>query len=235
MAQSARGIKAWPEGERPREKLLSRGPEALTEAELLAVLLRTGDGHSGVSALDVARDLWGHYGGRWEELVRATPAELAARPGLGPAKAATVLAALEVGRRAASRALRNGTPFRESRQVQEHFAARFSDLKREEFWCLLLDTKNRCLREVRISEGTLTASLVHPREAFHAAVRDSASAVLFAHNHPSGDTLPSREDAELTRRLCEAGKILGIRVLDHVIVAGGRHYSFADEGELPAL
>lgn len=235
MATSGRGIRSWPEGERPREKLLAQGGGALSDAELLAVLLRTGTGQPGRSAVQVARDLWAAFDGSWAELGRATAAELGRQPGLGPAKAASVLAALEIGRRAASRPLGEGTAFRESRQVLEHFEGRFRDLRKEEFWCLLLDTRNRCLREVRVSEGTLTASLVHPREAFHPAVRDSASAVIFAHNHPSGDPSPSREDAELTRRLWEAGKVLGIRVLDHVIVGGRRHYSFADEGEFPPV
>lgn len=233
MTAPVGGIRTWPEGERPRERLLARGPEALSDADLLAVLLRTGDGHHGLSAVDIARELWGHFGSSWAEVARATPGELARRPGLGPAKAAAILAALEIGRRASCRSFSEGTPFRESRQVLDHFTGRFRDLKKEEFWCLLLDTRNRCLREVRVSEGSLTASLVHPREAFQPAVRDSASAVIFAHNHPSGDPSPSREDADLTRRLWEAGKVLGIRVLDHVIVGDRRHYSFADEGEFP--
>jgi DNA repair protein RadC len=229
-----KGIRSWPQDERPREKLLSRGPGTLGPAELLAILIRTGDGRHGETALDVARRLWTEYGGSWDRLGQASGAEISSKPGMGPAKAAAVLAALEIARRMESKPLAPEATFRESRQVFEHFAPRLSGRKKEVFYCLLLDTRNRYLREERISEGTLTSSLVHPREAFRAAVRESASAVIFAHNPPSGDPSPSREDADLTRRLWDAGKVLGIRVLDHVIVGESRHYSFADEGEFPA-
>ncbi|WP_025322042.1 RadC family protein [Deferrisoma camini] len=227
------GIRNWPAQDRPREKLLGRGAEALTDPELLAILLRTGTG--GESAVDLARRLWADYGGAWHRLAAAAPGELAARPGLGPAKASAVLAALEIGRRMAGRPLTLREPFRASRQVYDHFAPRLRGLPKERFYCLLLDARNRLLREERVSEGTLTQSLVHPREAFRAAVREAASAVIFAHNHPSGDPSPSGDDRELTRRLWEAGRVLGIRVLDHVIVGEGRFYSFADEGEFPPV
>lgn len=233
MDPTPKGIRSWPEEERPREKLLARGAGSLGSAELLAILIRTGAGRGGETALDVARRLWAEYRESWDQLAQASGAEMSSRPGIGPAKAATVLAALEIGRRMGGRPLTPEVSFRESRQVFDHFASRFSGLKKEVFYCLLLDTRNRYLREERISEGTLTSSLVHPREAFRAAVRESASAMIFAHNHPSGDPSPSREDADLTRRLWEAGKVLGIRVLDHVIVGEARHYSFADEGEFP--
>ncbi|MHB8763359.1 MAG: RadC family protein [Deferrisomatales bacterium] len=233
MAERRIGIKDWPAEERPREKLAAKGGGALSPAELLAILIRTGDSHRGATALDVARDLWAHHGADWQRLCQASLAELARQPGMGFAKAAAVAAALEVARRCSGRALVPSEPFRTSRQVYEHYAARVAHERREQFFCLLLDARNRFLREDRVSEGTLTASLVHPREAFRAAVREAASAVIFAHNHPSGDPEPSRDDQELTRRLWEAGKVLGIRVLDHVIVGGGCHYSFADEGQLP--
>ncbi len=225
------GIKTWPAEERPREKLLTRGPEALTPAELLAVLLRTGE--RGSSALDLARSLWSAYGGSWERLAQAGVAELARPPGMGVAKAAAVAAALEIGRRMSGHPLGISEPFRSSSQVFHHFAPRLCGLKKERFYCLLLDARNRVLRDELVSEGSLTQSLVHPREAFRPAVREAASAVIFVHNHPSGDPAPSADDRELTRRLCEAGRILGIRVLDHVVVGGGCYYSFADEGEIP--
>jgi DNA repair protein RadC len=233
MAGKKAGIPSWPAEERPREKLFDKGPGSLGPSELLAILIRTGEGRPPRSALDVARELWGSYGENWESLAQATGQELAARPGLGPAKASSILAALEIGRRLGRKSMALEASFRESRQVYEHFASKLSGVKKELFYCLLLDTKNRYLREERVSEGTLTASLVHPREAFRAAVREAASAVIFVHNHPSGDPSPSREDADLTRRLWEAGQVLGIRVLDHVIVGDTRHYSFADAGEFP--
>lgn len=233
MGDARNGIKAWPAGERPREKLAARGPGALTPAELLAILLRTGDGTRKQTALDLARRLWAEYGESWEALAQASAAELARCPGLGPAKAATVAAALELGRRLGSRPLTPAEPFRSSQEVFAHYGPRLADAKRENFFCLLLDARNRWLREDRVSEGSLTSSLVHPREAFRTAVREAASAVIFAHNHPSGDPSPSREDVDLTRRLWEAGNVLGIRVLDHVIVGRDRYYSFADDGGLP--
>ena len=127
------------------------------------------------------------------------------------------------------------SPIRDAKHAAELARSVIPDDAREHFWVLLLDTRNRLIGAVSVSTGTLTASLVHPREALRAAVNAAASAVLFLHNHPSGDPAPSREDAELTRRLWEAGKILGIRVVDHVIVGHGspHHYSFADNGEMP--
>ena len=226
------GIRTWPRAERPREKLAQNGPGALSPAELLAILLRTGDSTSGQTALDLARGLWVFYREEWGELAQATVQQLASHPGMGLAKATSVAAALEIGRRLEQRPLVRDAPFHTSRQVFDHYAPTLARVKKEQFHCLLLDSRNRYLRDERISEGTLTSSLVHPREAFRPAVREAASAVIFAHNHPSGDPSPSREDVELTRRLCEAGKILGIRVLDHVIVGDGRCYSFADEGQL---
>lgn len=233
MEKQPQGILSWPAEERPREKLSHQGAGALGPCELLAILIRVGDGRRRRTALDLARDVWQAYEEDWERLGQATAAEVAALSGLGPAKAASILAAIEIGRRFTRKPLVVEASFRESRQVFDHFATRFSGVRRELFYCLLLDTRNRYLREERVSEGSLTASLVHPREAFRAAVREAASAVIFAHNHPSGDPTPSREDTELTRRLWEAGKVLGIRVLDHVIVGATRHYSFADDGEFP--
>jgi DNA repair protein RadC len=226
------GIKSWPVEDRPREKLLARGPAGLSSAELLAILLRTG-GAGGSTALDVARDLWQRHQQDWGQLAQASAQELAHQPGIGPAKAAALVAACEIGKRISLRPLEPEEPYRASRQVYDHYAGRLAHLRKESFYCLLLDARNRYLREERISEGSLTASLVHPREAFRSAVREAASAVIFAHNHPSGDPSPSAEDSHLTQRLWEAGRVLGIRVLDHVIVAGERYYSFADEGAFP--
>lgn len=233
MAEKPSGIKSWPEAERPREKLAASGPGNLSPAELLAVLLRTGEGRSRQSALDLARGVWAAYEEDWDRLAQATVWELARHPGIGRAKAASLAAALEISRRVGRKALAGGEAFRTSRQVYDHYAPKLSGSRKELFFCLLLDTRNRYLREEQVSEGSLTASLVHPREAFRAAVREAASAVVFAHNHPSGDPTPSREDVELTRRLWEAGKVLGIRMLDHVIVGARGYYSFCDEGDFP--
>jgi len=222
-------IKHWPLSERPREKLLQRGAAVLSDAELLALVLRTGDAASGASALDQARSLlqqWGDF----RSLAAASSAELCQRPGIGPAKAAELLAVFEIGRRFARTELAPGSRYTCSREVFLHYHEQLRDRKQEVFFTLLLDSKNRLLREVRVSEGSLNASIVHPREVFAPAVRESAAAVLFVHNHPSGDPTPSREDLELTARLRQAGELMGVRVLDHVIIGSGNYVSFADRG-----
>jgi len=224
-------IKAWPEGDRPREKLLEQGPEFLSDAELLAIVIRTGDSSSGRTALDHARQLLTMFKG-FRNLASAAIGELCALKGIGPAKAAAVKAVLEISRRYATERVSQGTVFSRSEDVFAHFHQRLRDKKKECFFILLLDSKNRVIREERISEGTLTSALVHPREAFTPAVRESAASLILAHNHPSGDPTPSREDEEITSRLVEAGKLLGIGVLDHIIIGEGRYYSFTDRGRL---
>ena len=224
-----RRIKDWPAAERPREKLLARGPENLSEAELLALVLRTGDAASKTSAVDQARTLLARFGSL-RALAGATIRELCALPGIGPAKAAEVQAVFELGRRLDGDTLAPGARFTCSDEVFRHYHDRLRDRKKELFLALLLDSKNRVLREVRVSEGSLTASIVHPREVFVPVVRESAAAVLFVHNHPSGDPTPSREDLEITTRLQEAGTLMGVRVLDHIIIGSGGYVSFVDRG-----
>jgi DNA repair protein RadC len=224
-----RRIKDWPVAERPREKLLARGPEGLSEAELLALILRTGDAASATSAVDQGRELL-HRFGSLRGLARANAVELCRVKGIGPAKAAELQAVFELARRFAGEALSPGARFTSSEEVFRHYHERLRDRKKEVFLALLLDSKNRVLREVLVSEGSLTASIVHPREVFAPVVRESAAAVLFVHNHPSGDPTPSREDLEITSRLQEAGTLMGIRVLDHIIIGSGSYISFVDRG-----
>lgn len=224
-----RKIKDWPEAERPREKILLQGPAALTDAELLALVLRTGNAASGTSAVDQARVLLSRFR-NLRGLARATAAELSETKGIGPAKAAELQGVFELARRFGGEDLQPGTRYTCSAEVYRHFHERLRDHRKEVFIALLLDSKNRVLREVRISEGSLNASIVHPREVFAPVVRESAAAVLFVHNHPSGDPTPSREDMELTRRLREAGELMGVRVLDHIIIGSGQYVSFVDRG-----
>jgi DNA repair protein RadC len=224
-------ITAWPEADRPREKLLEQGPEFLSDAELLAIILRTGDGTSGRTALDHARQLIQTFK-NFRNLASVTTAELYNLKGVGPAKAAAVMAVMEISRRYATERFSQGKVFSQSKDVFAHFHQRLRDRKKECFFILLLDSKNKAIREERISEGTLSSSLVHPREAFTPAVRDSAASLILVHNHPSGDPTPSREDEEITSRLVEGGQLLGIGVLDHIIVGQESYYSFADEGRL---
>lgn len=215
--------------ERPRERLLAAGAEALSSAELLALVI--GTGRPGRSALAVAAALLRRFGAV-RGLAARSPRELTVEPGIGPARAAALVAALELGRRAAETRLFPGARLGDSRDVFRHAHLRLRDLRRERFVALLLDSKHRLLGEVVVSEGTLTASLVHPREAFAPAIRESAAALVFVHNHPSGDPTPSAEDIELTRRLVAVGELVGIRVLDHVVIGDGRYHSFADAGRI---
>ena len=227
--EEANGIARWPAAERPRERLLAKGPEALSDAHLLAILLRTGRRDS--SAVQVAIELL-HRLGSIAGLATCGVEELCAIPGVGPAKAAQLQAALEIGKRAMAVPLSTGTRLSSSRDLFKHFHPMLRDLKHEIFKVVLLDAKNTVLKEATVSKGSLTLSIVHPREVFALAVRESACAVIFLHNHPSGDPTPSLEDRQLTRRLVAAGDVLGIRVLDHVILGENRYVSFADEGWL---
>lgn len=227
MAQS---IKEWPEEDRPREKLLEKGPEALSNTELLAIVLRTGDASSGNSALDHGRILMHRFEESLRKLGEASVQDLCSIKGIGPAKAAQIKAAIEIGKRFAQEEVKQGDAFRSSADVFHFYRERLGGLKKEEFHVLLLDAKNRMIKDVRVSEGSLTSSLVHPREVFNPVIRESAAAVILIHNHPSGDPAPSQEDLHITRRLREIGEVMGVRVLDHVIVGKGKYVSFVDDG-----
>ena len=224
-----RGIGDWPKTERPRERLLSEGAESLSDAQLLAILLRVG--RQDASAVNVGMEVLGRVGGI-VGLLHCSTEELCAIPGVGPAKAAQLKAAVEVGKRAVSAPLTTGTRINSSADLFKHYHARLRDLRHEIFAVVLLDAKNQVIRDVTISEGSLTLSIVHPREVFIPAMRASAAGVIFLHNHPSGDPTPSQEDRLLTARLVSAGALLGIQVLDHLIVGDGRYVSFADQGWL---
>lgn len=223
------GIKNWPEDERPREKLLKRGAEALTDAELLALILRTGDATGKLSAIDLGRSLLQEFGDL-RTLAGATVAELCRIRGIGPAKAVSIKAALELANRFQTRRLENLERFTAPTQIFEHFHHEFRDRRKEYFLALLLDGKNRIIKRVQISEGSLNQSIVHPREVFNPAVRESAAAIILVHNHPTGDPTPSREDIEITRRLREAGELMGVKVLDHIIIGDGTFLSFVAQG-----
>lgn len=215
-----------------REGLYQRGAGALSEAELLALLL--GGLGGGQSPLEAARAVLRRTGGV-SELARRGPRELCRLPGIGPARASAVLAAIELGKRAAEVRLFPGAKIRGPEDVFENFHKRLRWAKREHFFVLLLDARHKIQREERVSLGTLTASLVHPREVFREAVRDAAAALVLVHNHPSGDPTPSSEDRVVTRRLAEAGAVLGIRIVDHVVVAERGYYSFQAEGILEKI
>lgn len=220
--------RAWPEGERPRERLLDGGAAVLSDGELLAVLLGTGHAGAG-SALTIGRALLAAFGDL-RGVVGAPLAELASLRGVGQARAAALLAAGEIARRVHADRLEKGAMLSSPAEVYAHFGPLLADDKRESFVAVLVDGKNRVLAKVPVSQGSLGASIVHPREAFRAAVREAAAAIVFVHNHPSGDPTPSAEDRRITERLRRAGEVMGIPVLDHVVVGRGRYYSFADSG-----
>ncbi len=229
-----KSIKNWPEDERPRERLLRFGASELSTAQLLAIILRTGGKNK--SAIELARELLIHFD-NLKEIEDASIAEFVKLKGIGAAKIAQIKAAFELGRRLITKERRNISQhpcFRNSSQVYDYYMPKFYGLKKERFLCTLLDVKNRVFKETIISEGTLTSSLVHPREVFRYAIKEAAASVLFVHNHPSGDPSPSRDDIDITKRLVETGKIIGINVLDHVIIGDSRYLSLIESGYLKA-
>jgi len=225
-----RSIKEWPEDERPRERLLGSGAGSMSTAHLLAIILRTGGKNK--SALELAREILINFRSL-REIEDASPAEFAGIKGMGTAKTAQLKAAFELGRRLLQGEIAGGLQkpsFKNSREVYEYYRPRFYGLKKEKFLCALLDTKNRVFREIPVSDGTLSSSPVHPREVFKYAIKESAASVLFVHNHPSGDPAPSVDDIDITKRLIETGKIIGIHVLDHVVISDGRYSSIMEMG-----
>lgn len=208
--------------------MVDHGAKVLSEAELLALILRTGA--RGHDAQGIARELLDGCGGL-EALVRAPLRQLEAIAGLGPAKSASLIAVGELAIRLASAPLPRREAIRSPEDVHRHLLPRLRLAQRESFRVLLLDGRHRLIGEEEVSVGTLTASLVHPREVFREAIRVAAAAVLLVHNHPSGDPSPSAEDRTVTARLRAAGELIGIQVVDHVIVAEGGHYSFREAGE----
>ncbi|HVB39150.1 MAG TPA: DNA repair protein RadC [Vicinamibacterales bacterium] len=215
--------------DRPREKLLRLGAEALGDNELLAVVLASGFSRAG--ALAVANAVLQACGGL-HGLVRLTGGDLRRVTGVGAARAAQVLAAVELGRRTLVRAGVARLQITCPRDAAVYLMPQFGARAVEHFGVVLLDTKHRVLRTTVVSVGTLDASLVHPREVFREAVAGSAAGLLLFHNHPSGDPAPSTDDEELTRRLVMAGRLLGIDVIDHLILADTRYCSFQETGRL---
>ncbi|MDO9309481.1 MAG: DNA repair protein RadC [Deltaproteobacteria bacterium] len=226
------GIKEWPADERPREKMQKSGAATLSDAELVALIIRSGDPSTKQSAIDLGRELIKHFGGNLRELGSADIGEICAIKGMGLAKATSVKAAFSLATRFQARKLERFDRFTSPRQVFDYFHHEFRDSRKEYFLTLLLDGKNRIIRRVQVSEGSLNQSIVHPREVFIPAVKESAAAVILVHNHPTGDPAPSSEDIAITRRLKEAGEIIGIKVLDHIIIGDGEYLSFVERGLL---
>jgi DNA repair protein RadC len=222
-------ITDWPEDERPREKLLARGAAALSDAELLAIFLRTGV--AGKSAVDLARDLLNHFGSL-RALLKASERDFCAGNGLGPAKYAQLQAVLEMARRHLAETLPERDALSDPQAARDYLKSRLRDLPHEVFAILFLDTRHRVIAYEELARGSLDGAAVYPREVVKAALRHNAAAVILAHNHPSGVAEPSAADRVLTTRLVNALSSVDIRVLDHLIIGEGVPASFAERGWL---
>ncbi|MGQ9658647.1 MAG: RadC family protein [Thermochromatium sp.] len=222
-------IKDWPEGERPREKLLERGAGALSDAELLAIFLRTGI--PGQSAVDLARALLTEFGGL-TGLLSADRRRFCAGKGLGTAKYAQLQAVLELSRRYLLTRLSDQDVLTSPEATRDYLKLRLYGLPHEIFACLFLDNRHRVIVYEELFRGTIDGASVHPREVVRRVIETNAAAVIFAHNHPSGVAEPSQADLRLTQRLKEALALIDVRVLDHIIVGDGDGTSFAERGLL---
>lgn len=227
-------IKEWPDAEKPRERLIRVGPGALSDAEVVAILL--GSGSAGETAVDQAKRILAagesEYGSGLKLLAESSVEELTRVRGLGPAKAARIKAAVELGRRLGSCVEEPLVCVRSAMDVYRLVRGDMESLDREHFCILMLNARNQVLRREVVSIGCLDSAIVHPREIFKNCIKRSAASVILVHNHPSGDPTPSGEDLEITRRLSEGGKLLGITVLDHVIIGKGRYSSLRESGSL---
>ena len=225
-----KSIKEIPLNDRPREKMAANGAAVLTDAELIAILLRTGTAEK--SAIDIASEMTAD-GGLYKRLAGITRLnELTNIKGLGQAKAATVLAALEIGRRIASAKPIEKIHLSCPQDVADFLMPRLRYAAKEQFVVILLNNKNKVIGTEVVSEGSLSSAIVHPREVYAPAILHHAAAIMVAHNHPSGDPKPSTEDTEVTRMLARSGKVLGIPMIDHVIIGDGNYYSFLENEAL---
>ena len=222
-------IKSWAEEDQPREKLLLKGKAALSDAELITILLRTGV--TGSSALDIAKKIINHVNGDLNALGKLSVSDLKKlAKGLGDTKAITIVAALELGRRRQSSEVREKPVIRRSQDTYDYIYAEMADLKHEEFYVLYLNRKNDVLAHKNISTGGVGGTVVDIKIVLKHGIDLLATAMIAVHNHPSGNISPSQQDIELTKKLKDAGKLLDITLVDHVILGEKRYYSFADEG-----
>ena len=221
-------IKAWAEEDRPREKLFLRGKKNLSDAELLAIII--GSGSREETALGLSQRILSHYENNLNELGRKTPADLMQFKGIGEAKAITIAAALELGRRRQLSNVKDRPQITSSRDAYNAIAPLIMDLPHEEFWILLLNRSNLVIGRERISRGGVSGTVVDAKLIFKKAIQSLAPAIILCHNHPSGNLRPSQADIDITRKLRKGGESLDVTVLDHLIVSERGYYSFADEG-----
>ncbi len=222
------GIKSWAEDDRPREKLILKGRQALSDAELIAILL--GSGSRNQSAVDLAKDVLKAYHNRLNELGRLQIDDLKKFKGIGEAKAISVLAALELGRRRGVEEVTSKPKIGSSKDAYQILTPFLADIDHEEFWILLLSRAHEVKDKICISRGEISGTVVDQRLIFKPAISRLASAIILAHNHPSGTLYPSQQDKSLTKRLMESAKLLDIPILDHIIYTDNGYFSFADDG-----
>lgn len=223
-------IKQWAEGDRPREKLAQHGSAVLTDTELLAIII--GSGTRSLSAVELSRLILEQNNNSITTLSRKSVKDLVKFKGIGEAKAISIVAALEFGRRCGAEPEQDRLQVRSSGEVAQAFGPLLSNLNIEEFWILMLDRSNKEITRKRISIGGISGTVVDSKVIFKLALDFLASSIILIHNHPSGNNSPSQADKQLTKQLKEAGKIMDIPILDHIIIAGKKYFSFADEGIL---
>jgi DNA repair protein RadC len=223
-------IKQWAEDDRPREKLLMKGKAALTDAELIAILMRSGNNSE--SAVELARRILSSVSNSLPELSRLNYSDLCTFKGVGEAKALSIIAALELGNRRRMSEVIQRQRITCSKDVFELFSPLLSDSRYEEFWLLFLNRANGIMGYKPVSEGGVTGTVADPKKIFRMALENNAVNIILCHNHPSGNCKPSEQDHAVTRELSQAGKFLQLAVLDHVIIAGNQYFSFADEGHI---
>ncbi len=221
-------IKDWSQDDRPREKLLAQGSQSLSNAELLAILI--GSGTRNMSAVELCRNIYSHAGDSLDKLGKLNLKELMKFKGIGEAKAITIAAAMELGKRRAAEQPTQIIKISSSNDAFQVLRPLIGDLPHEEFWTLLLDNNNKVIGKHQVSKGGFTSTLVDTRVLFKRAIEEGSISMILAHNHPSGKLLPSAQDKEITAKIKEAGATLDIKVLDHLIITVNGFYSFADEG-----
>lgn len=223
-------VKDWPDEERPRERLVKYGVDYLTDAELLGIILVKG--YQGKTSVDIAKELLIENGKSLRKLDSLSYTEMSSFKGIGLAKFAQIKAALEIGKRLLREESSIKKKINNASDLVDYYKPYMRDMKKEIFKLIMLDVKNKIIKDSTISEGSLTESIVHPREVLREIVRASAASVIFLHNHPSGESNPSKNDMDITERLVEACNIIGVKVLDHIILGEDNFTSFAQEGLL---
>ena len=222
------GIKSWAAEDRPREKMLLKGKSALSDAELIALLIGSGTGS--LSAVEVARQVLQTVGNNLHDLAKLSVKDLMKSKGIGEAKAITIVAAMELGRRRKEYEMPERPKVASSKEAYELVKGDLMDLAQEEFWVLLFNRANRLIKKKRVSEGGVSGTVADPKIIFKLALEELASGIIVVHNHPSGNLTASQNDINLTKKLKEAGKVMEVQLLDHLIIAGQKYFSFADEG-----